>query len=137
MKVFFDTSALIKRYIEEPGSIQVVEICREADALMISIVCLPEMLSALCRLVREKSLSPPDYQKTRKTILNDLADAEVSNLTPEVIKLSIHCLESHPLRTLDAIHLGCALAMKPDLFVSSDRAQTALARKEGLKVREV
>jgi len=137
MKVFFDTSALVKRYIEEPGSTQVNEICREVDALIISIVCLPEMLAALRRLVRENSLSLQDYQRTKRLILADLADAEISNLTPEVIKLAIHCLENNLLRALDAIHLGCALAMKPDLFVSSDRAQIAAAREEGLRVREV
>ncbi len=137
MKVFFDTSALVKRYIEELGSAQVAETCLRADVLMVSIVCLPEMLSTLRRLTREESLSPSDYQKVKKSILTDLADAEISNLTPEVIGLAIHCLENHPLRALDAIHLGCALAMKPDLFVSSDRVQIAAARKEGLQVKEV
>ena len=137
MKVFFDTSALVKRYIEEPGSAQVAETCLNADVLMVSIVCLPEMLSTLRRLVREGSLSQSHYQRIKKAILTDLADAEVSNLTPEVIGLAIHCLENHPLRALDAIHLGCALAMKPDLFVSSDRVQTAAARKEGLQVRDI
>jgi hypothetical protein len=137
MKVFFDTSALVKRYIEEPGSIQVVETCLHADVLMVSIVSFPEMVSTLRRLVREGFLSPSDYQKVKKTVLADLEDAEISNLTPEVIGLAIHCLENHPLRSMDAVHLGCALAMKPDFFVSSDRAQAAAARKEGLQVKEI
>ncbi len=137
MKVFFDTSALVKRYIEEPGSAQVAETCLNADVLIVSIVCLPEMISTFRRLVREESLSQSHYQKIKKTILADLSDAEVSNLTPEVIGLAIHCLENHSLRALDAIHLGCALAMKPNLFVSSDRVQIAAARKEGLQVKEV
>jgi len=33
MKVFFDTSALAKRYTGEPGSELVFELCQEADAL--------------------------------------------------------------------------------------------------------
>ncbi len=57
MKVFFDTSALVKRYVNETGSQQVVEICQKADALALSIICLPEMISTLCRLVREGKLS--------------------------------------------------------------------------------
>ncbi len=35
---------------------------------------------------------------------------------------------------MDALHLGCALLVKPDLFVSSDRRQIEAAEREGLMV---
>jgi hypothetical protein len=38
---------------------------------------------------------------------------------------------------MDALHLGCALIVEPDLFVSSDHRQLEAARREGLKVMEV
>ena len=53
MKVFFDTSALTKRYVEELGSEQVRALCAEAGALGVSILVVPELISTLCRLVRE------------------------------------------------------------------------------------
>ncbi|MCP4700719.1 MAG: type II toxin-antitoxin system VapC family toxin [Gammaproteobacteria bacterium] len=52
MKIFFDTSALVKRYIEKSGSVKVQELCEEADELIVSIICLPEMLSSFNRLRR-------------------------------------------------------------------------------------
>ncbi|MCU0574559.1 MAG: type II toxin-antitoxin system VapC family toxin [Syntrophobacteraceae bacterium] len=106
MRVFFDTSAFVKRYIEEPGTEKVVEICGQADSLALCVICLPEMISTLNRLVRENRLSADDYQK-------------------------------NALRAMDALHLGCALIVEPDLFVSSDHRQLEAARREGLKVMEV
>jgi predicted nucleic acid-binding protein len=137
VKVFFDTSALVKRYIEESGSEKVIEVCKQADLLVISIICLPEMISTLNRLVREGALPAGDYQRTKNLILEDLEDVEICNLTPDVISRAMGCLESHPLRAMDALHLGCALAVNPDLFISSDQRQIEASRSEGLNVIEV
>ncbi len=137
MKVFFDTSAFAKRYIEEPGSDEVARICLQADQLVLSIICLPELLSTLNRLVREKKIQPGEYQETKDLIAVDLRDINVCNLTPEVISLTIQCLERATLRAMDAIHLACALVTEPDLFVSSDQRQITAARRVGLKVVEV
>jgi hypothetical protein len=137
MRVFFDTSALVKRYLDEPGSIRVLEICREADSLVVSVICLPEMVSMLNRLIRQGTLSAQTYHQTKSLMLSDLEDADICNLTPEVIGRAIQCLENHPVRGMDGLHLGCALIVGPDLFVSSDPAQVEAARKEGLRVEAV
>lgn len=65
MRVFFDTSAFVKRYIEEPGTEQVFEICDRAEQLALCVICLPEMISTLSRLVREGKLQSGDYHKLR------------------------------------------------------------------------
>jgi hypothetical protein len=62
MRGFFDTSAFVKRYIEEPGSEKIIEICRQAEHMVLSMVCLLEMVSPLNRLVRERNLSYTEYQ---------------------------------------------------------------------------
>jgi hypothetical protein len=137
MRAFFDTSAFVKRYIEEPGSERVIEICREAEHLVLSLICLPEMISTLNRLVREGKLSGDQYQQVKDLILDDFEDVEVCDITTEVIKQTILCLEKNPLRAMDALHLGCALTVRPDVFVSSDRRQIEAATKEGMEVQEV
>jgi predicted nucleic acid-binding protein len=134
MRAFFDTSAFVKRYIEEPGSEKVKEICREAEHLVLSLICLPEMISTLNRLVREGKLSGDQYQKIKDLILDDFEDVEVCDITTEVIRQTIACLENNPLRAMDALHLGCAFVVKPDIFVSSDRRQIEAAAREGLMV---
>lgn len=137
MKIFFDTSAFVKRYIEEPGSEDVLNLCRQADDLLLSIICLPEMISALSRLVREGSISEDAYRQIKDLIAADLNDVEICNLTPDIIQLAIKCLENNSLRAMDALHLACALSLQPDLFISSDRRQIGAAQKEGLTTREV
>jgi hypothetical protein len=137
MRVFFDTSAFVKRYIEEPGTEKVVEICGQADSLALCVICLPEMISTLNRLVRENRLSADDYQKTRDLILREIEDVEICYVTPDVVTQTMRCLENNALRAMDALHLGCALIVEPDLFVSSDHRQLEAARREGLEVMEV
>jgi uncharacterized protein len=137
MIVFFDTSAFVKRYIEEPGSERVMEICSEAEHLVLSLICLPEMISTLNRLVREGKLTGVEYDQVKALMLDDFEDVEVCEITAEVIKRTIECLERHPLRAMDALHLGCALSVKPDLFVSSDIRQIEAANKEGMEVQVV
>jgi predicted nucleic acid-binding protein len=56
MRVFFDTSAFVKRYVEEPGTEKVLDICGQAEQLVLCIICLPEMISTLNRFVREGKL---------------------------------------------------------------------------------
>lgn len=136
MKVFFDTSAFVKRYVEEPGTEKVLEICDQADQLVLCVICLPEMISTLSRLVREGRLQNDEYRKLRDLVLEEIEDAEICFLTPEVVAQTIKCLESNVLRAMDALHLGCALVVEPDLFVSSDRRQLEAAKRAGLKVME-
>jgi hypothetical protein len=132
MRVFFDTSAFVKRYIEEPGTAEVIEICRQAQNLVLCVICLPEMISTLNRLVREGKLTVEDYRKTRDLVLKEIEDAEICYVTPDVVARTIKCLENNPLRAMDALHLGCALIVEPDLFVSSDQRQIEAAEREGL-----
>ncbi|MBP1602748.1 MAG: hypothetical protein H6Q06_2899, partial [Acidobacteria bacterium] len=54
MNVFMDSSALAKRYIEEPGSEVVEEILSSAASLGVSVICLSEVISALCRRRRDR-----------------------------------------------------------------------------------
>ena len=73
----------------------------------------------------------------RDRIFEEIEDAEICYVTPDVVDRTIRCLESSPLRALDALHLVCALAVQPDLFVSSDLRQIETAKKEGIKVMAV
>ena len=137
MKVFFDSSALAKRYMDEKGSDDVEHICGKTNVLSVSIICLPEIISALNRLKRGKQLNKRQYKKTKESIISDLEEADFYNLTPQVINHSIQLLEKYTLRAMDALHIACALVAQPDLFVSSDQRQLAAAKKAGLKIKLV
>jgi predicted nucleic acid-binding protein len=137
VKVFLDTSAFAKRYVAEQGSDQVLAVCQQADSLVVSVICLPELISTLSRLVREKKLASAAYRKLKGDMIADLADVDICQITREVLVSVVSLLELHPLRAMDGLHVACALACAPDAFVSADHRQLSAARKAGLSVIDV
>lgn len=135
MKVFFDSSAFAKRYVEEPGSDVTDALCAEATDLALSIICVPEIVSALNRRVRERQLSRRQYQLATQHLSEDVRDAVIVNLTSPVVSTCISLLESNPLRGMDALHVACAIHWDAELFVSADKQQVAAARQAGLRTR--
>ena len=137
MKTFFDASAFAKRYVEETGSQLVDDICLNAKEVSISVICVPEIISALNRRIREKRLSRRDYVTIKRHLSDDVRDVGVVNLIPEVIVTSTKLLEVSPLRAMDALHVSCALVWGAELFVSSDKQQITAAKRAGLNVKFV
>ena len=134
MRVFFDSSAFVKRYVREEGTDIVLSWCDQATELCLSGIALPEIVSAFCRLLREDLVSPVQYRHLKTMLMADISDAAICDLTPEVIRQSIIRLEKNVLRGMDAIHLGSALALNVDLFVSADARQCDAATQAGLRV---
>ena len=134
MRVFFDSSAFVKRYVREEGTDVVLSWCDQATELCLSGIALPEIVSAFCRLLREDRVSPVQYRHLKTMLMADISDAAICDLAPEVIRHSIISLEKNVLRGMDAIHLGSALALKVDLFVSADARQCDAATQAGLRV---
>ena len=46
MRVFFDSSAFAKRYVDEVGTPEVLIWCDRANELLLSVIALPELVSA-------------------------------------------------------------------------------------------
>lgn len=137
MKVFFDSSSFAKRFIQEEGSETVDLICQEAKALGLSVICFPEIVSALNRKLREKNFNRQSYVKIKHQLAEDIRDIQVVNLLPAVIEQSILLLESNVLRSLDALHVACAMEWQTDLFVSSDTRQIRAAENAGLRTKYI
>jgi predicted nucleic acid-binding protein len=103
----------------------------------VSVLCITEIISALCRRRRERFLKPAEYLQVKAALEADLADATVLQITDEVLLESIRLLESHPLRSSDAIQVSSALLWGADRFVSADARQCAAAKASGLKVLQL
>ena len=137
MRTFFDSSAYAKRYVEEPGSQAVDTLCMAATELALSIVCLPEIISALNRRVRDRALSPRHYEEAKEHLSADVRDVVIVNLTPSVLSTCTAILEASPVRAMDALHVACAVQWGAELFVSADKRQISAAKKAGLQTRFV
>ncbi len=137
MRVFLDSSAFAKRYIRETGTAEVLDWCDRASELALSGVALAEIVAAFCRLRRDGVLSPRDYDRLKANFLEDIRDVAVCDLTPPVMASAIRALERSPLRGMDAIHIGSAVAIGADVFLSADRKQHDAALAAGLESRLV
>lgn len=137
MKTFLDSSAFAKRYIEESGSGDVDAACLAASDLGLCVICLPEILSALNRRLRERALRRAEYDLIKQRLLDDVGDASIVDLTPAVVKETVALLEASPLRAADAMHVAAAVAWGAEWFLSADRRQLAAARRAGLRTKPV
>ena len=137
MKAYLDSSSFAKRFIDEAGSDAVEATCAEATELGLSVLCVPEIVSALNRRRRERTLTRAQYSSAKRRLVEDVRDADIIGLTTSVVGSSIGVLEASPVRALDALHVGCALEWGADLFVSSDKRQLDAAKRAGLDTRKV
>ena len=133
MKLFVDSSSFAKRYIQEFGSDELDDLLQNASELALCVILVPELISGLNRRLREGTLTDENYKKAKTLLLDDIHDATILQLTPAVISCSVKLLEENVLRSMDALHVACALEWKADIFVTSDRRQLEAAINSGLR----
>lgn len=136
MRACLDSSAFAKRFVNEEGSAVVEALCAQADSLALSVICVPEIVSALNRRVRERMLTPAQYREAMLRLLDDVRDADIIQLTPAVLGTAIRVLEASPVRAMDALHIACALEWGADVFASADTRQLTAAKRAGLKTKQ-
>ena len=135
MRVFFDSSAFAKRFIEEIGSQEIDNICQSASEIGLSIICSSEIFSALNRRLREQSITKSDYILAKNCFAKELFDIQIINITSKVVTRTIILLEENILRAMDALHIACAIEWKTELFVTSDYRQVNAAQNAKLNTR--
>ena len=111
--------------------------CDQATEIGLSGIALPEIVSAFCRLHRETRISDAQYRQLKSLLLADIEDAAMCDLTPAVLAQAVSSLEASVLCGMDAIHIGSALALNADVFVSADIRQIQAATRAGLRAEAV
>jgi predicted nucleic acid-binding protein len=139
---YFDTSALIKRYVDEPGRGQVLQLFRR-HACVTSAVLPLELRSALRRRVSEGSLDGERVPEILKRFATDRAFWMLVSVSSEVLAGAETLIAAHPLRALDAIHVASAqlfatrITAPRLIFVSADARQTSSAAAIGLTTTRI
>jgi uncharacterized protein len=132
MRILFDTSALLKRYLPESGRDAVLQLVAQARPVVAAPHCKTELYSALNRVKRDTGTSESAYRETCKEVERNFAEMEVMPFSPQVERSAIRALEATPMRAMDALHVGAALAAGVDLFVTADVRQYQGAEAFGL-----
>jgi len=137
MKLAVDSSSFAKRYVQEVGSDKLDRLIESASQLAFCVILVPEIISGLNRRLRESILAIADYRAAKRQLMDDVRDATVLQVTASVISGSVKLLESNALRSMDALHLACALEWRADVFVTSDRRQFMAASNTGLRAEYI
>jgi predicted nucleic acid-binding protein len=130
---YFDTSALIKRYVNEPGRRDVVQLLRKNDCV-VSAVLPVEVRSTLRRRAAEGTLEENRVPSILKRFTADRAFWTFIEVSREVLAVAETLGALHPLRALDAIHLASAQLFAARIvspafaFVSADNRQITAAK---------
>jgi hypothetical protein len=139
---YFDTSALIKRYVDEPGRREVLELLRRNHCVVSAVLPL-EVQSALRRRVAENTVDAKRVPGILKRFAADRAYWTIIEVSREVLATAESLSNAYPLRALDAIHVASAKRFgdrtgPPTFtFVSADRKQTSVAEALGIRTRYV
>jgi len=134
MNLFADSSALAKCYIADETSDDFDALLLRATSLSASVLCVPEIILALCRRRQERTLTQAQYAAAKGALESDLANATVIQIIDEVLLASVRLLETNPLRSSDALQIASALAWHSDTFVSACARQCVTAKTSGLSV---
>lgn len=126
--IYLDTSALLKRYIMEPGSAAFEDFFAANAPFHSSRLTLVETRSALARRRRigqiTRKLESDAFEELRTDIqdgalvihaLNDSHATHALDVLSKIPKV--------PLRTLDALHLSVAQEIGATKFATSDKNQ--------------
>ena len=133
MRILYDTSALYKRYNDEPGRERVLALGAGASDVVVAAHCKSEIASAINRQRHDGLVSAPDYARIMAVVNADFAEFSRMDLDDRVEALANSAMERSRLRAMDALHIGTALAARVDLFVTADRRQALAAQTAGLK----
>ena len=139
---YLDTSALVKLYVREPGTEQMLRLASRSSGHTFAVLSLSrvEFRAALRR--RERMGDIPD-----ETVRGMISQIErhlqrlylIQPVTEAVIEEAAGLLDRHPLRAYDAMQLAGCLSVRsrlaePPLFVCSDRDLLIAADRDGLRI---
>lgn len=133
MRILFDTSALLKRYLPESGREIMLDWFARARPVVAAPHCRVELYSALNRVRRETRASDALYRQTCEEVERNFAGFDVVPWTTVLEHAAIRALEASPLRAGDALHVAAAIAAGVDLFITADQRQHQGALALGVK----
>ena len=143
---FFDSSALVKRYVAEIGSTWVVSLCNPnlKNNVFIGAITAVEITAAISRRARGGNISSSDATTVYSQLKNDIqSEYQVIEITDTIINSAMTLAEKHGLRGYDAVQLAAAKAVNdlciannlhPLTFVSADQELNNAAVNEGLVI---
>lgn len=140
MKIFLDTSSLIKLYHTEAGTNELDKLLDEnsIQEIFLSEIAKVEFDSAVWKKVRTKDLSKEEAIDIINSFQSDYKNFSFINTDNYLLILARELVTKYGitgLRTLDSIQLASIVSIKAELSlaVTADDLLRSLIEKEGVK----
>lgn len=140
--IYFDTSYIVRLYIEDPGWQKVREVAA-SDHVACCLLGRAEALAAFHRKFRERILSRQDMRVLIEQFEKECDEGAFQWLpfSPAVVTRLNRAYSSLPksmhLRAGDAVHLACAAENRFKEIYSNDQQLLAAAHSFGLRGQNV
>ena len=139
MILYFDSSALVKRYVEEQGSSDVLDWMDDSDLNGTILVTRAEVAAAITRAVRMQYVSQEEARQFLETFRKEWSDFHRLPVTEPLVARADALACERNLRGYDAIHLAAALTWQelldlPVTLATYDRDLAEAARASGMLV---
>lgn len=115
MSVYVDASALVKRYVTEPGSEELIALTDAAAAVATALVTRAEVAAAFARAVRVGVLDDQGGRRAQRRFSRDWPDLMRVPVTEALVARAGTLAWEHGLRGYDAVQLASALAWQDAL----------------------
>jgi predicted nucleic acid-binding protein len=133
---YLDTSAFVKRYVDEPGSSTLRPLFR-TKRVATSRIAYAEIAATMARLCREGALDEASRDAITARLDADFGALTIVEVRAALVRAIPALVASRPLRGYDAVHLASALALRNRsvavTFWAADALLVEAARAEGLK----
>jgi predicted nucleic acid-binding protein len=143
---FLDSSALVKRYVQEIGAAWVSALCdpQHNHTLLIAHITLVEVAAAFASKRRAGAITHEEHGQVLQDFVRDTASFyRILAVDQRVITLGVALAGRQKLRAYDAVPLAVALTahriliaqqLPPLIFVTADQDLLTAARYEGLAI---
>jgi predicted nucleic acid-binding protein len=139
---FLDTSALVKLYVQEPGTDRLLPLIADQpdNRFAVLAVSVVEIRSAIRRRQRAGDLDAGVATAILESVQSHMATYFIRQmLNDPVIDTALEMIDRYALRAYDAVQLGgclvlCGITAEAFTFVCSDHRLLEAARSEQLKV---
>ncbi len=139
MIAYFDTSALVKLVIDEPGSLEVLGLWRQASTLASTRLIYAEARAALAQASRQGRVTADELRSSVRNFDHLYGRLLLVELDEELVQRAGDLAEIHGLRGYDAVHLASAetLAAQDRVLVTADFALSRAAEAEGISTATI
>ena len=143
---FCDSSAIVKRYVNEIGSNFVDNLAdlKSGNVILLARITRVEVTAAIARRLKNGSITTADAQNALAAFQHDLTNNYFTvEITPVLLSSAMSLATKHALRGYDAVQLAAALeanderianGLPPLSLVSADTELNTAARSEGLNI---